>query len=228
MADRYQDIYAHRADLYDQLVSAEDTDGQLLPGILAQTPLAGKRVLEVGAGTGRLTRLMSAQGARVIASELAPAMLALGHRLVPQASWVLADARALPFAPAWADLAVAGWVFGHFRSWWPEDWRARVEDALDALTAALRPGGRLMIIETLGTGSASPAPPSPALAEYCAWLENVRRLTRRAIRTDYAFPDVETAAQVCGAFFGADLAERIRTEGWSRVPECTGIWVARQ
>ena len=30
------------------------------------------------------------------------------------------------------------------------------------------------------------------------------------MRTDYEFPDVETAAEVCGPFFGDELVARIR------------------
>jgi hypothetical protein len=83
------------------------------------------------------------------------------------------------------------------------------------------------VIETLGTGREEPLPPSPELAEYYAWLEEAHGMTRAAIRTDYAFPDVETAANVTGFFFGEAFGERVRREGWRRIPECTGLWSRR-
>ena len=142
------------------------------------------------------------------------------------ASWQLlcADAECLPVASDWADLAIAGWVFGHFRSWHAQDWRTHVQRGLDEMERALRPGGTLVLIESLGTGAALPAPPTPELAEYFLWLETEQGMRRHAIRTDYGFADVASAAATTGAFFGAPFAERVRAEHWSRVPECTGLW----
>ena len=74
---RYRRIYRDRADEYDALVGAEDCDGRLRPALEAIAPLAGATVLEAGAGTGRVTRLLLAAGARVVATEPEPAMLAL-------------------------------------------------------------------------------------------------------------------------------------------------------
>jgi hypothetical protein len=92
---------------------------------------------------------------------------------------------------------------------------------------ALRPGGALVVIESLGTGEDEPRPPSPELAEYHAWLEEDRGMDRSVVRTDYRFADVESAARATGSFFGRDFAERVRREAWSRVPECTGLWWRR-
>jgi hypothetical protein len=49
-ANREQaNIYETRARDYHRLVSAEDCEKRLLPAITARVPLAGKRVIEVGA-----------------------------------------------------------------------------------------------------------------------------------------------------------------------------------
>ena len=95
---------------------------------------------------------------------------------------------------------------------------------IDEMARALMPGGQLVVIETLGTGSEVPSAPNPGLAELYGWLEEERGMRRTVIRTDYQFPDVATAAEVTGFFFGEAFAERVRREGWARVPECTGIW----
>lgn len=225
-------IYLEFAPEYDALVDAEDCDGRLLPALEAIAPLGGATVLEVGVGTGRLTRHFLARGARVLGIERAPGMLArAGRRLVeaPEESrqrvlLALADARALPIAPGSVDLAVAGWVFGHFRHWMPEAWRAEIGTALAAMTRALRPGGRLVLIETLGTGREDPAPPNPALREYYSWLEAEQGFERTWVRTDYLFPDVAAACAATGFFFGDDFGARVALEGRCRVPECTGLW----
>ncbi len=225
----YEAIYRDGAEDYDRLVAAEDCDGALLPAIARVATLGD--VLEVGCGTGRITRQLVAAGARVTAFDRAPAMLAVARRRLASAAGAFtlgeADARALPVADGWADLAIAGWVFGHFRSWHPETWRDEVGRALDEMARALRPGGTLVVVETLGTGFETPRAPTPALAEYFAWLEEARGLRRESLRTDYAFASVEEAAAVTGAFFGAPFAARVRAEGWARVPECTGLWWRR-
>ena len=93
---------------------------------------------------------------------------------------------------------------------------------------ALRPGGAVAIIETLGTGETEPAAPTPGLADYYDWLEKERGFQREVLRTDYVFPDVDTAASVTGCFFGPEFAERVRAERWTRIPECTGLWSRRR
>jgi ubiquinone/menaquinone biosynthesis C-methylase UbiE len=142
-------------------------------------------------------------------------------------TFAVADARELAIESASADVAVAGWVFGHLRYWWPQDWQQEIGRALDELTRVLRPGGMVIVVETMGTGEERAAPPNETLAEYYAWLEQTRGFSRRDIRTDYQFADVEEAARVLGFFFGPEKAELVRARGQTRVPECTGLWSRR-
>jgi ubiquinone/menaquinone biosynthesis C-methylase UbiE len=228
----YHGIYERHAGEYDAMVAAEDCDGHLLPALQSIVPLAGAAVLEVGAGTGRVTRLLLAAGARVVASEPALAMLSVARQHTAQqaadrCALVGADALALPVRAGWADVAIAGWTLGHLRSWHSEAWRETIARALAELDRALRPGGTLVVIETLGTGEERPRPPSPELAEYYAWLEGEQGMERLAIRTDYRFSDAEVAARATGFFFGGEFAARVLHERWSRIPECTGLWWRR-
>ena len=224
-ANREQaNIYETRARDYHRLVSAEDCDERLLPAITSRVPLAGKRVIEVGAGTGRVTRMLVEAGADVRAFDRAAPMLEVAREQLPSVSFEVANARSLPVPDACADVVVAGWVFGHLRKWMPEGWEAEVGACLAEATRVLAAGGRIVIIETLGTGRTVAAPPSTDLAEYYALLE-ARGFVRSEVATDYSFASAEEAADVLGGFFGAEMAERIRREGWSRVPEWTGLWV---
>lgn len=228
----YEKIYEERAEEYDRLVSAEDCDGRLLPAIQRVTPLAGARAVEVGCGTGRVTRLLLAGGARVTAFDRSEAMLHVARRRLEETGvkgWDVAraDAARLPVPSNAFDVGVAGWVFGHQRSWDADRWREAIGAGLDELGRALRPGGAVIVIETLGTGAETPRPPNAALAEYYAWLEGERGFSRIELRTDYLFSDVETAAEVTGFFFGPDFAARVRSERWARVPEHTGLWWRR-
>ncbi len=187
----YKQIYQHEPALYDELVCAEDVDGNLRQALLKLCSVRGSTVVEAGAGTGRLTRLMLEEGAaHVIATELEAAMLALAARSLEgfgdSLQCIVADARQLPVADNTADIAIAGWVFGHFRAWSADGWREEIGAALSHLERVTCAGGTVVVIETLGTGSEHPSP-TPELQEYYQWLETQRGYVRTSIRSDYLF-----------------------------------------
>ncbi|MEM9565714.1 MAG: class I SAM-dependent methyltransferase [Actinomycetota bacterium] len=221
-------IYARGADRYHRLVAAEDADGRLGPALaraLGGASNPGGPVVEIGAGTGRVTDLLVGLGLTVIATEPSPAMVtnAIDRGAGgPGRPWCLAEAAALPVRDASCVAAVAGWVFGHQIHWQPNRWRAEVAHSLDECDRVTG-DGTVVVIETLGTGHAEPTPP-PELVAYYDWLVHDAGFQRAWIRTDYAFPTVDEAAAAAGDFFGSAFAETVRANGWSRIPECTGIW----
>jgi SAM-dependent methyltransferase len=73
---------------------------------LAAAP--GPRVLELGAGTGKLTAELIAHGAEVVAVEPDPAMLAQLHRALPDVRGLPGSAEAIPLDDATVDAVVAG------------------------------------------------------------------------------------------------------------------------
>jgi len=231
----YSEIYNNGADDYDRLVSREDAAGRLAPAIQKLVPLAGVRVAEVGCGTGRLTSLLLEAGATVDAVEPAADMrrvcrARLEAQGFEQERWSVSagEGARLPWAEGWAELAIAGWVYGHQCSWNPKTWRASIGDCIDELERVLRPGGVAVVLETLGTGSETPAAPNQALADYYGWLEETRGFTRTAIRTDYLFESVEEAVHLCGFFFGEEMADAVKTRWGRSLPECTGLWSRRK
>jgi ubiquinone/menaquinone biosynthesis C-methylase UbiE len=141
-------------------------------------------------------------------------------------SWDLlqGDLRVLPFPQKSFDLVTAGWAIGHFQGWYPTDWQAQVDRAINEMLHVLKPGGALIIIETLTTGSTIPAPPTEGLAKYYAWLENEWGFRRQQISTDYVFRDLAEAIELSEFFFGAELARKVRENNWVRLPEWTGVW----
>jgi ubiquinone/menaquinone biosynthesis C-methylase UbiE len=143
--------------------------------------------------------------------------------------WALVqgDMRQLPFPAASADVVLAGWSIGHLRGWYEADWQLQIGRVLREMDRVCAPGGVLAIMETLTTGSLTPAPPTPGLAEYYAWLENEWGFQRQTIATDYVFESVEAAAAQTEFFFGPDLARLIRQNSWARLPEWTGVWSKR-
>ncbi len=220
---RQKSVYDSDARRYDALVSAEDCEGNLGRVLESVATLAGRCVLDVGAGTGRVTRLLTAAGAEVFAVDRAAAMIAVAvDRGASRAA--VADARSLPFREDVCDVVCAGWVFGHFPHWSPESWRDDAGRALAEMNRVVRPGGSLLLLETLGTAAAEPSPPTASLAEYYRWLEDERGFECTVLRTDYRFPSPEEAVRLCEFFFGETIAAKVGAAGSERVPEYTGLW----
>ncbi|HXH02962.1 MAG TPA: bifunctional demethylmenaquinone methyltransferase/2-methoxy-6-polyprenyl-1,4-benzoquinol methylase UbiE [Candidatus Competibacteraceae bacterium] len=107
----------------------------------------GERVLDLAGGTGDLTaRMAPLVGSRglVVLSDINPSMLAEGRRrlidagLVGNIAYVLADAEQLPFPDNSFDCITIGFGLRNV---------TRKERALAAMYRALRPGGRLLVLE---------------------------------------------------------------------------------
>jgi ubiquinone/menaquinone biosynthesis C-methylase UbiE len=227
--DRFLEIYENHAEWFDRLVSREDHPGALLPAVLAVCPLEGARVVEFGAGTGRVTRLVSSRARRVHAFDGSLHMLLWASQYdLPNVTLAVADNRALPVRSASADVAIEGWSFSHMTDWHPDAWRAEAGKALDEMLRVVRPGGMAVCIETLGTGCETPTPPSAVLASYYEWLERERGFTRTWCRTDYLFESLAEAEELARPFFGDAIADGIAREKLVAVPECTGVWWQRK
>ena len=97
-------------------------------------PLAGRRVLEVGAGGAQGARWVAQQGADVVALDLSHAMLRHAHGRSPAVALVQADAGALPFAADGFDVA--------FSAYGAVPFVADVVGVFAEVARVLRPGGR--------------------------------------------------------------------------------------
>ena len=107
----YQEIYRTQAEEYEALVSREDYQGNLLRALNHVCPLDGLDVIELGAGTGRLTRLIAPQARTIRAFDISPHMLGVAIAKLGETSlrnWqvAVADNRALPVADRVADLSI--------------------------------------------------------------------------------------------------------------------------
>lgn len=97
---------------------------------------AGRTVLDLGAGTGKLTRDLLATGARVIAIEPGDQMRARLESAVPGAEVHAGVAEAIPVPDGEVDAVTAGQAFHWFR----------FDEALLEVHRVLRPGGGLALI----------------------------------------------------------------------------------
>jgi len=140
---------------------------------------------------------------------------------------VQGDIRFLPFPNCRFDIVTAGWAIGHITGWYPNSWKEQATRILDHAARTLRPGGWIIILETLTTGSNIPAPPTASLGEYYGWLENTWGFSRTEIQTDFQFETLAQSEYYAQFFFGQELANRVRKNHWLRLPEWTGLWFKR-
>jgi ubiquinone/menaquinone biosynthesis C-methylase UbiE len=63
-------------------------------------------------------------------------------------SLALADSRRMPVHSGWADFAIEGWAFLQIAGWHPHDWQNQLGRALAEMHRLVRPGGKLIPIET--------------------------------------------------------------------------------
>jgi len=96
----------------------------------------GARVLDVGAGTGKLTRGLVALGFEAVAVEPGAAMLGQLRKAVPEAEAHEAPAEAIPLPDASVDAAFAGQAYHWFER----------ERALPELHRTVRPRGGLALL----------------------------------------------------------------------------------
>jgi len=227
MAPDHREIYREHADQYQLLVAREDYQHNLPRALNRMLPLQGAHVVELGAGTGRLTCMLAPRVETGLALDASQPMLEVAAARLKQSghqNWwtAVADHRRLPVGDQVADVVIAGWSICYLVAWNAQTWQAEVEQSLAEMKRALRPGGILIILETLGTGHETPHRPE-LLAAYYTLLEEMGFFSTW-IRTDYQFKSVQEAAELTGFFFGEDLADRVVREKLVVLPECTGIW----
>ncbi|WP_246042036.1 class I SAM-dependent methyltransferase [Cohnella pontilimi] len=222
------DVYEHISTPYELLVSKEDYTNNI-PAVLAEiADFTNKDVVDLGAGTGRLTCMAASSCNSIVAVDAAANMLkvtasklaAMGLR-----NWKtsVADLRQIPLEDQSADMIIAGWSICYMSSSGNQDWQENLNQVMKEIDRVLRPGGTVIILETMGTGNTVPTPPD-YLIPYFKRLEEQYGFAHKAIRTDYKFDSVEQAEQLCRDFFGDELGDRIKGEKTNIVPECTGIW----
>ncbi len=225
----FQDIYRNQAEQFDRLAAREDRVGNLFAALNEICPLPGLKVLEFGAGSGRLTRLLSLMVGRIHAFDIEPSMLRQAGKNLRQtglSNWRLSlgDSTQMPVASNCADLVIEGWSFAHVVAWHPRDWLARSNAMLAEMERLLKPGGAAILIETMGIGKPQPKAPSAELARLYDYWQRQCGFAYRWIRTDFQFASPQEADELMRFFFGDELSDACLEGDTVIVPACTGIW----
>ena len=128
----------------DRLARLEQIEGwhfwfggrrMLVRELMNRSPMDGPLHLELGCGTGSMSRELKERGHRVVAVDLRPEGLAESRRIDPKAMLVRADATCLPFRVASFDGVTALDVIEHLDD----------DAALQQLHGVLKPGGRIIL-----------------------------------------------------------------------------------
>jgi SAM-dependent methyltransferase len=123
------------ADLYER--ARPEYPQEAVEWVAAKLGLGrGSTIVDLGAGTGKLTRALLATGARVIAVEPGDAMRAELERALPEVEALRGAAEDIPLADGTVDCIAVGQAFHWFRH----------DEALPELHRVLRPGAALALL----------------------------------------------------------------------------------
>ena len=128
--------FARYANEYDKFEKYWDSfeQNKLQPYI---REAAGKKVLDAGAGTGRLSMKLTKASAEVTALDISPDMLAQLKRKNPAIILVEGDVEAMPFPDKSFDMVFSSLTLVHLK---------RVDQFLDECYRVLKDGGKAVIV----------------------------------------------------------------------------------
>jgi len=226
MPDRLA-IYRNDPRTYDLLISREDHEGNLLKALQGICDFSQKDIADVGAGTGRIALLLAPFINFALLTDDAAPMLKLAVEKLRSAAFdtfraEVSDIAEIPTRDASLDIVLAGWALCS-KALRGDPWRQAVQVALEEMARVLKPGGTIVLIESLGTGREVPAPPNARFAEYFAFLED-HGFQQTWTRTDYLFHSLEEKKKLLTFFFDEEMLRAGVQSDALIYPECTGIW----
>jgi demethylmenaquinone methyltransferase/2-methoxy-6-polyprenyl-1,4-benzoquinol methylase len=138
-----RDYYAARAPEYDRVYEKPERQHELrLLERWVPTVFAGRRVLEVAAGTGYWTRFIAPQTTSLLSTDATDQTLAVGRKRVVsrKVTFALADAYALHDELGRFDGAFAGFWLSHVP-------KSRLGEFFASLHARLEPGAKVLLLD---------------------------------------------------------------------------------
>ena len=96
-----------------ELRAADAQQRAMLEAYLADVPLSGARVLEIGCGTGAICRRLARDAATVLGIDPSPVFVKRAQALAPELDFQVADGRELPFGNDTFDVVVCHTALCH-------------------------------------------------------------------------------------------------------------------
>ncbi len=131
-----EDVYQQRARSFGGVAGVYQRARPTYPMAAVRwmlEPAPGRQVLDLAAGTGKLTQVVVEAGYEVTAVEPAPEMLAELRAALPGVTALAGNAEQIPLADASCDAVLVAQAFHWFEP----------QSALDEIARVLRPGGAL-------------------------------------------------------------------------------------
>jgi len=227
MSEKQRKIYQSEGDRYEALISREDYQGNIPRAIDEIINVDGLDLLDLGAGTGRLTLLLAPRVKSIRAFDASAEMLRVcRERLIASglANWQVdvADHRQLPVQDHSFDLVVSGWSVSYLSVWNQANGTIELDKWLVEMKRVLRHDGMIILFESLGTGNEAPIHLEHVESTY-KWLDE-HGFQNKWIRTDYQFKSLEEAADLAGFFFGEKMTAQVLEKQSTILTECTGVW----
>lgn len=126
------DLYASNYD--EKLEYLNSFEGHQLKMIMPE--IKGKKVLDAGCGTGRLTRWFLDEGAEYEGIDLSAKMIDIACKKFPDLKFTVGDATELPYEDESFDIVCAAFLLVHLRN---------LREFFDEVYRVLKPGGNFVV-----------------------------------------------------------------------------------
>ncbi len=203
MAEQWRRIYAEAPEVFEAFAQAEDPEGRVIEALLRRGGLEGRRVLEIGAGTGKLAERLSPVCEAWVALEPEAALV---DRMATGPLALRALGQQLPLKARSVHRIVAAWVLGYLSR---STVAAILADGERVLSPG--PGAGIWAIENAGSGDFQ-------TLRGCHGLEpGARRLVDEfgfqvveEVPIRLAFESPAEAERIMGALCGEDVRQALR------------------
>jgi SAM-dependent methyltransferase len=151
-------------------------------------PFSDKKVLEIGCGSGRITKSLCRLFEHVHAVDISPTMLRKARDFVasPNVTFIESDGSNVPVSPNSVDFAFSYIVYQHFPS------REAIRKSFEGVSSALRPGG---IFKVQIRGERHPDP------QHWSWGPDYNAIDAKELASQSGFQIISMAGQNTRSFW---------------------------
>ena len=219
----FRACYDYSNTLYNQLISHHDFKKNIEKTIFEITEFSGKTVADIGAGSGRISSIISSKSKEIHCIDKSNHMLNsaksnLLNNTTCTFNFHIGSTFDLPLSSNYVDIVIEGWSL-YYCLEKTTNWNIIIDEML----RITKSNGYLIIIESLGAGCKEPNCTSDMLNSFYRFLDQ-KGFMHQWQRTDYKFKDCLDAALYANAFFTEELAIKCLKTNSNIFPECTGFW----
>lgn len=202
--------YADLAKYYEIFANAEDAPAYVY-NFLSEV-VKNKRVLDLGCGTGKYTKLLAPDCAEYIGIDQSEAVLSICQKKIenlPNSRLIFADAEQLPIPDACLDLIFSCWMLGTVSE------VSKRDKILDECRRVLKPGGQIYLVENDYGGEfedlRGKVRPDSQTAIYNNYLLEKQNFKIHArFDSHFSFSSADQAREVFDRIWGEEVANKVK------------------